>query len=301
MASRARTLTISLIAAVTVAALLALASVYASSTAPRIFFSGVPVVEFGGRITDAQSGKGVSDAFVVVNVTSFQLVPFVGHGYSGCVPGSAVLTTDADGRYHFRWSWKEAGLAIPNDLSVALKIYKPGWEHFPILRPHMGWESASRQRDFQLVPDTSTFEQRSDWWRRLIDGNCQYGAGRETFVPMYRAIYEEVWGRYCGPTADEHSLGFDLYWSKVEGTLAGMLHLERQAFAPSATSTAGMDKLQAIKRQVRAQVPDYPWPDYYTGPPMAAPRDLMPDEKSVLCRFLDPQYVDQRVGEGSMP
>jgi hypothetical protein len=260
-------------------------------------FIGKPVIEFSGRIYDHASGKGVPDAFVIVNLEAWFAVPFVGHGRSGCV-GGEVVRTDANGNYRFVWDWrKELNEGPPKDVSVLLKAYAPGWEYYPTTRRKgTSWQLADYDGpDIELTPDQATLDERLPFLAKINDNACMHGPRAKSFEALHAAHYEEIWRAVCTRDGEAYA---DLAWprfSVVEGTMVYWRMHASNNIRKSVSESERYDRMYELGDIGRRSMPAFerPEPRNATGYPPG--RALTAEEKAAMCEWFRPEHVAQWV------
>lgn len=278
--------------AITVAALSATAALRDKPKSKQDYvFSGKPVVEFEGRITHATTGAGIPEVYVLVNMRTYRAVPFTHHGVSGCQDSSQVVKTDAEGRYRVYWSWAEHNEEVPDDLSVQLKIYKPGWEYYPVVRPRISWYSVDEQHDFKLVEDGAPFEHRLDFVRRVMGDNCPPAYSSPAGIEMQDAISREVWAMYCEPEGVGYNDLSYVTFDQTRGYLLDMPFKHYSNREPKPSESQQSDYAHMLSQMVEKLLPDFPWQSGWTPPPV---RDFTREEKDLLCTELTPDTLLKR-------
>ena len=223
---------------------------------PRYVFSGKPVVEFEGHVTDARSGEGLADAFVIVNMRTYRSVPFA-HGVSGCNISSQIVKTDASGRYRVHWSWPEHGEEPPDDLSVNVKAYKQGWAHHPRARKTGSSFLVSMQRDFQMAPQEQPFSERVDTLARFRSDNCHQIWDSDLAHEMSKALYDEAWQLLCEPVLNTGITWVDS-WS-TGNLLSGLIDQTWRTHHPNATDADHRGWWDQHFSRLRTGMSGYPW------------------------------------------
>jgi hypothetical protein len=259
---------------------------------PEGDFRKAPVIEFQGRVYDHETGKGVPDAFVIINMESYTDEPVTGHGVSGCV-GGEVVRTDAQGRYQFRWTWAEYRKKPPDDLTVMLKAYAQGWEYYPRER-RLGtpWQTTTTEGpDIVMTKDEATFDERLTFIAKLNDNACSYGPRGATFASLLDAQYREYYAGYCLASGTEYA---DLAWERFrtfEAFAIAPRVLEARSRLPiDSTGELESGMWARLMERTRANLPAFHRPD----PSLSyrwEDRDLTPEEKAIACRDIAPNAV----------
>lgn len=152
-------------------------------------------VDISGRVYDEATGTPIAGAFVIVHLNSYKAGP-LGFGTSGCLEGSGVVRTDAQGQYHYFWDFEKEGFEIPDDLSPSLRVYSPGREYGTELGGWF-WFLVGERTDFPLRNSTRSPEARQNWLLKVLDGSCVWQRKERGFASLFAAVLGEVGGSYC--------------------------------------------------------------------------------------------------------
>ena len=249
-------------------------------------FSRKQIVEFDGRVTHAQTGEGLRDVFVLVNMRSYKAVAYTHHGVSSCRESSQVVKTDAQGRYRVHWDWTNSKSGVPDDLSVNVKAYKPDWAHYPRAAKTGSSFLVSMQRDFQMLPSEQSLAERIDTLRRLTGDNCRNADHSPVGVEMAEAVYREAWNIWCVQASEP--IRYEDF-ATVEVLLRGLKSKIAHGNDRNMTNDEAYERAQSHKRALLATLPKYPWPEGWNPPPVQP--DFSTEEKQLLCQFLAPERL----------
>jgi hypothetical protein len=249
--------------------------------------SGKAVIEISGAITEYPSGKPIEGAFVM---PYFYKVLTSGYyvGNKVC-QGALAVRTDAQGRYRFRWDWQAHGLEIPDRMTIRMPVYVPGMNYWP--KPKPGQSAGIDQPNFQLSRDDAPFAERLDWLQRMNQLECYAAMSGEEFARFLRNIYAEYQGTFCSALGRDDASVTYLTYVKSEGVLLGMHRRHLRAVSPPKSDKQWRELRAHVQKEIRASVPDYPWPRGYLEGERNPPRDFSASEKRVLCAALAPEQM----------
>jgi hypothetical protein len=256
-------------------------------------FADQPVIDFEGRVFDHASGKGLPDAYVIVNVVAYSEEPVTAFGALGCAAGE-VVRTDSQGRYRFRLAWAEYGETPPSKVSVRLKAYAPGWEYFPRER-RLGtsWQSTHAEGpNIAMTKDEATFEERMAFISKLNDNPCQYGPRAASFSALYRAQHSEVWMWICAmPSEPSNGLAWERFRT-LEAYALSPIAFSRDLDAPPSGETERYRRYDELTARARRNLPAFQRPDPSLGF-RSKDRDLNAEEREIACHDYSPAAIDQ--------
>ena len=251
-------------------------------------FSKKQIVEFEGRITHAQTGEGLADTYVIVNMRSYKAVAYTHHGVSGCRESSQAVKTDANGRYRVHWEWPGGKAGVPSDLSVNVKAFKPGWAHYPRAAKTGSSFLVSMQRDFQMLPSEQPLAERIDTLRRLLGDNCWAADQSPLGIEMAEAAYREAWSQACDQPLPLPLKKYVAWRAVLKG------YLRRQVMRDSAPgeSKAWGKLASSHSQQIEKLVPDVAWDQQFST--IDTPGvGLTSQQMRVVCDFYSPARLTE--------
>lgn len=156
-----------------------------------------PALSAEGRVLALATDEPVQDAYVVLDLVASRGT--FAHGANSCARGSAVVRTDAEGRFAYRVAASEAlRRPYPDSWGFAIRAYHP--DYGMSRRPNGGTEPLyyeSGTAELQLGP--AGVSRWDDLWEigAAMSGGCFTMSVDHGHAAMSRDLYEAAHALYC--------------------------------------------------------------------------------------------------------